>query len=142
METTKPKIRHSHNKYEQQNLLDAEGRLTLLRVIILFFLHSTPRICSKGACTLPGSINFDSILVRNGVRINATFWVGYFANSFGVLFYGFEGAHSQQPIPSVFFEHLCSENRVRFCWDTSRVRESWYVWFWGFNLRPGIPLTW
>ena len=62
------------------------------------------------------------------------------ADSFEVHFDGFEGAHTQQPIPSILLEQLCCENRVRFCWYTIHVRESWYVWFWG--LTPDrVPLS-
>ena len=90
---------------------------------------------------LRGSSDFDSIPVAPESVSKTTLLVGHFANSFEVCFDGFEGAaNTQQPIPFVF-EQLCSKNRVCFCWDTIRVRESWYVWFWGFNPRPGTPLT-
>ena len=90
---------------------------------------------------LRGSSNFDSIPVAPESDSNTTLLVGYFANSLEVYFDGFEGAAITQTTNSFLcFEQLCSENRVRFCWDTIRVRESWYVWFWGFNPRLGTPL--
>ena len=43
----------------------------------LLLFYSTPSICSEGACTLRGSVNFDIIPVANGVRVDAAFRVGY-----------------------------------------------------------------
>ena len=86
---------------------------TVTRVFNSLFLSSTQSICSEGACILQGSSDFDRIPFAPESGSNATFWVGYFANSFEVHFDGFEGASiTQQPIPFVF-EELCSENCVR-----------------------------
>ena len=106
------------------------------------FIFFNPKYLFRGSLHAPREHHCWHIPVQNGVNFDAAFWVGYQLPILlkSILTASREQTHNNQFL-LYFFEQLCSKNRVRFCWDTICVRESWYVRFWGFNPRPGTPLT-
>ena len=117
---------NSHNKHERQRLLHAEGRQAPLRVLFSPFLFSfNPKHLFQGSLRAPREHPSWRIPVQNGVETDTTFRVGYFCQL--SLKSRLTASRETDPTQQFLFtfEQACSENRVRFCWDTIRVRESW-----------------